>query len=341
VEDRLQDGVPEAIETVKAAGVRVWVLTGDKTETAVDIAKSCLLFTSETHIAYAVDAESIAEASQKLRDAKTMLDDLDWDKDKGLVLDGRTIKHAFLDETCKDIIYELGLASRSCVCCRLTPLQKRQLVELVHEKSPSTITLAIGDGANDVPMIEGAHLGVAVRGKEGCQAVQVSDVAISQFRFLVPLLLCHGRRAYRKIALFLCFYLYKNVALAMGDVVWMHQDQYRGRIAFPEYLSVNYNFLFTSWHILFVLGFDCDVDDSVAVSTPSLYSSGPNRELFNGGVFTSWMIVAVYHGVVAWRICLRQEGTRSILGGLVRYIHNHHLDCMSETPVELCKPMQD
>merc|ERR1719434_34025 len=110
-------------------------------------------------------------------------------------------------------------------------MQKLELVKLVREQNSRAITLAIGDGANDVPMIQGAHLGVAIRGKEGTQAVQASDVAISYFRFLTPLLLCHGRRAYRRIALFLCFYLYKNVALLMGDIVWMHLDSFRGRIA--------------------------------------------------------------------------------------------------------------
>lgn len=299
VEDRLQDGVPEAIATVKEAGIRVWVLTGDKTETAVDIAKSCQLFNRETQLAYATEADSEMSAFEKLQQAKRTLEGA---SDGGLVLDGKTIQYALTREDCQDLIYKLGLASRSCVCCRLTPLQKRQLVELVHKRSPSTITLAIGDGANDVPMIEGAHLGIAVRGKEGAQAVQVSDVAISQFRFLVPLLLCHGRRAYRRIAVFLCYYLYKNVALAVGDVVWMIQDNYAGRIAFPEYLSVNYNFLFTSWHILFVLGFDSDVPDNVAVNTPSLYLVGPARLLFNAKVFSRWMVIAVYHGVVAWLV---------------------------------------
>jgi len=265
----------------------------------VDIAKSCQLFNNQTQLAYATEADCEETALAKLQMAQRILDGV---QDGGLVLDGRTIQHALMREDCQDLIYKLGLASRSCVCCRLTPLQKRQLVELVHRRSPSTITLAIGDGANDVPMIEGAHLGIAVRGKEGAQAVQVSDVAISQFRFLVPLLLCHGRRAYRRIALFLCYYLYKNVALAIGDVAWMHQDRYRGRIAFPEYLSVNYNFLFTSWHILFVLGFDSDVPDNVAVNTPSLYLVGPSRQLFNGKVFSRWMVIAVYHGIVAWLV---------------------------------------
>merc|ERR1712217_834308 len=112
-------------------------------------------------------------------------------------------------------------------------MQKRKLVELVREKDPTTITLAIGDGANDVPMIEGAHIGVGVRGKEGVQAVQVSDIAISQFRFLVPLLLCHGRRAYRRVSFFLCFYIYKNVCLVVSDIVWAHQNKWSARIAYP------------------------------------------------------------------------------------------------------------
>jgi phospholipid-transporting ATPase len=301
VEDCLQDGVPEAIATIKAAGVRVWVLTGDKVETAVDIAHSCRLFTDNTTIAYAVDATSEEDALSKLQAARTKLEGItDGGRYGGLVMDGITIKHCLPSAACKDLIFQLGMASRSCVCCRLTPLQKRNLVDIVVHRDPKIITLAIGDGANDVPMIEGAHLGVAVRGKEGAQAVQVSDVAISQFRFLVPLLLCHGRRAYRRVALYLCYYLYKNVALLMGDVVWMHMDKYRGRIAFPEYLSINYNVFFTSWHILFVLGWDSDVPDVIANTHPHLYHVGPKRVLFNKTVFTRWMLFAVYHGCAAW-----------------------------------------
>jgi len=297
VEDCLQDGVPEAIATIKQAGIRVWVLTGDKTETAVDIARSCQLFTDSTTLAYATDATSIEIALAKLKAAQQMLERCD---NGGLVLDGRTMQYCLLDDECKQLIFDLGIASRSCVCCRLTPLQKRNLVDIVRHRDSRTITLAIGDGANDVPMISGAHLGIAVRGKEGNQAVQVSDVAISQFRFLVPLLLCHGRRAYRRVALYLCYYLYKNVCLLMGDVVWMFMDNYRGRIAFPEYLSINYNVFFTSWHILFVLGFDTDVSDTVANSHPELYLVGPQRKLFNKKIFTGWIVCAVYHGVSAW-----------------------------------------
>merc|ERR1719248_488969 len=117
-------------------------------------------------------------------------------------------------------------------------------------------------------MIDGAHLGIGIRGKEGTQAVQSSDVAISQFRFLQPLLLCHGRRAYRRVSFFLPYFLYKNVVLASCDIVWAFQYDFSGYIAFPEYLSAGYNVFFTSLHIIAVLGYDCDVPDEVSNAHP-------------------------------------------------------------------------
>jgi len=132
------------------------------------------------------------------------------------------------------------------------------------------------------------------------QAVQSSDIAISQFRFLRPLLLCHGRRAYRRVAYFINFYLYKNVMLAVADFIWVFQGKFSGNIAFPEWLSAGYNVFFTSWHILFVLGFDRDVSDETANSSPELYFAGPARELFNGRVFSTWIMYALFHGSVMW-----------------------------------------
>merc|ERR1719478_690802 len=73
VEDCLQDGVPQAIATIKAAGVKVWVLTGDKTETAVDIARSCRLFSDGTVLSYAVGATNVEEALEKMRASQKQL----------------------------------------------------------------------------------------------------------------------------------------------------------------------------------------------------------------------------------------------------------------------------
>lgn len=297
VEDKLQEGVVEAIKTLKRAGVRVWMLTGDKLETATDIAQSCGLFCAHTHKAFVDSAISEEQVNEKLRAAA---EEFQGHEDHGLVIDGRSLHFVMLNKEARQRLFQLGQRSKACVCCRMSPSQKLMVVQLVRSASPSTITLSVGDGANDVPMIEGAHVGVAIRGKEGAQAVQASDIAISQFRFVVPLMLCHGRRAYRRVAVFLCFFLYKNIVLVMGDIVWMHQCVYCGDIAFPEYLTIGFNMFFTSWHIFFVLGFDRDVPDEVANSRPELYHPGPARELFNGKVFTMWMFYAVYHGFLAW-----------------------------------------
>lgn len=297
IEDKLQEGVPEAIVTVKAAGIRFWVLTGDKTETAVEIVRACRLFTDDMTLAYMTNAQSEEHTRQLVEEAKKKLTGVEGG---GLILDGTFAKYALVDNECRISLYQLAIASKACVCCRLSPQQKRRLVELVKEQNALGITLAIGDGANDVSMIQGAHVGIGVRGKEGNQAVQASDIAISQFRFLVPLLLCHGRRAYRRVALFLCYYIYKHVVIAVADMIWAHQYRFGGAIGFPEWLSSFYSVFFTSLPIMVIAGFDQDVPDEVACNTPSLYEEGLKRMRFNGRIFIIWMLSAVWHGALAW-----------------------------------------
>merc|ERR1712107_448068 len=144
-------------------------------------------------------------------------------------------------------------------------------IELVREENNKAITLAIGDGANDVPMIHGAHVGIGIRGREGNQAIQACDVALSRFRFIVPLLLCHGRRAYRRTSVFVCYYFYKHILLAVCDIIWAHQSNFGGNIAVPEWLSSAYAVILTSVPVLVILVFDTDVSDKVSISSPTLY----------------------------------------------------------------------
>lgn len=299
IEDKLQLGVPEAITTVKAAGIRFWVLTGDKTETAVEIVRACRLFTDDMVLAYCITAKSMEEALAKLEDAKKLLRGT---RSGGLILDGTTVSYTLQSDEARKSLFDLAVASQACVCCRLSPQQKRKLVELVKEQYKEGILLAIGDGANDVSMIQGAHVGIGVRGKEGNQAVQASDVAVSQFRFLVPLLFCHGRRAYRRVASYLCYYVYKHVVLAVADMIWAHQFEFKGEIAYPEWLSSAYSVLFTSLPVIVILSFDRDVPDEVANTTPSLYIEGLQRIRFNFVVFTVWMISGIWHGALAWLV---------------------------------------
>jgi len=178
-------------------------------------------------------------------------------------------------------------------------MQKKSLVKLVREQNARCITLSIGDGANDVPMIQGAHIGIGIRGKEGSAAVQASDFAISQFRFLRNLLLCHGRRAYKRIATFLCFFMYKSAMLSCSYIIYAHTVNFAGRMAFPEGLDMVFNPL-TSTAAIIIFATDTDCPDAIALQSPQLYSRGQQRTYMNLPVVSRWLLVGMVHGVIAW-----------------------------------------
>jgi phospholipid-transporting ATPase len=109
---------------------------------------------------------------------------------------------------------DLACMCKAVICCRVSPLQKALVVKLVkrHKKA---ILLAIGDGANDVSMIQAAHIGVGISGMEGLQAARSADVAIGQFRYLRKLLLVHGAWSYQRICKVVLYSFYKNITLYM------------------------------------------------------------------------------------------------------------------------------
>lgn len=104
------------------------------------------------------------------------------------------------------------------------------------KKSGPWITVSIGDGANDVPMIMEAHIGVGVRGKEGTQAVRSSDFALSQFFYLHRLLLVHGRWGYRRVSWLVCYYFYKNIVLVFTEISFSLENGFSGQIFFADWL---------------------------------------------------------------------------------------------------------
>lgn len=131
-------------------------------------------------------------------------------------------------------------------------------------------------------MIQEAHVGIGIRGVEGTQAVQASDFAISQFRFLQGLFLDHGRGAYRRVATFICYYFYKNIALVMVDVFWTGYGGYSGQIVFPSWFTTFYNALWTSFPCIFSFAFDADISQVVSRANPYMFAAGPNHVFFNG-----------------------------------------------------------
>lgn len=241
IEDRLQDGVPDTIHTLAQAGIKIWVLTGDRQETAINIGYSCKLITEEMNLIVvnenthfetkefltkklaAVKGGMVSQSNGGSTTALSFTDKLFRRKKKrrfalgtdgeplALIIDGRTLDFA-LEKDIELIFLELACYCKAVICCRVSPLQKALVVKLV-KRNIDSVLLAIGDGANDVSMIQAAHVGVGISGMEGLQAARAADFAISQFSYLRKLLLVHGNWSYNKISKLILYSFYKNITL--------------------------------------------------------------------------------------------------------------------------------
>lgn len=200
IEDKLQQGVPEAIDKLRRAKIKMWMLTGDKRETAINIGHSCRLIKDYSAVTVLDlelgDLEKTIAAAILAIDAGTVAHSV-------IVIDGQTLSSIISTSTSSSphpyletLFFDLAILADSVICCRAAPAQKALLVKNIRKRVKKSITLAIGDGANDIAMIQEAHVGIGITGKEGLQAARTSDYSIAQFRFLVKLLLVHGRWNY-------------------------------------------------------------------------------------------------------------------------------------------------
>lgn len=198
-------------------------------------------------------------------------------------------------------LLEIARQCKAVVACRLSPLQKAQVVRLVkHGVSPSPLTLAIGDGGNDVSMIQEAHVGVGISGVEGMQAVRASDFAIGQFRFLERLLLVHGRYNYQRVAFTISYSFYKNVALVLTLFCFTFFNAFSGATLYESFVGSMWNVLFTVLPVIVVGIFDEDVNPASALAYPGLYLHGQQNRKFNAGLLGNWMATAAWHAFLVF-----------------------------------------
>ncbi|XP_011054737.1 PREDICTED: phospholipid-transporting ATPase ID isoform X3 [Acromyrmex echinatior] len=311
IEDKLQDGVPQTIANLSLAGIKLWVLTGDKQETAINIGYSCQLLTDDLTDVFVVDGTTydsvesqlmryldtikMASTQQKrptlsivtfssdteYNPSRDEQDEHEMEQSTGfaVVINGHSLVHA-LHPQLEQLFLEVSSQCKAVICCRVTPLQKAMVVELI-KKNKFAVTLAIGDGANDVSMIKTAHIGVGISGQEGLQAVLASDYSIGQFRFLERLLLVHGRWSYYRMSKFLRYFFYKNFAFTLCHIWFAFFCGFSAQTVFdPMYISV-YNLFYTSLPVLAVGIFDQDVNDKNSLMYPKLYAPGLQNLLFN------------------------------------------------------------
>jgi phospholipid-translocating P-type ATPase (flippase) len=308
IEDRLQDEVPQTIELLGKAGIKVWVLTGDKQETAINIGYACALLRPEMGLFKFDDCTqaNIAFALEKyLTDVEAAA--VESGQEIGLVIEGSML-HWILptkddpdaNEYAADLFVSLAAKCKAVICCRVSPIQKAQVVQAVKQRVEN-ITLAIGDGANDVSMIQTAHVGVGISGMEGLQAARASDYSISQFRFLKRLLLVHGRWSYRRIAKLVIFAFYKNMSLYMTQFWFCFHNMFSGQSLYDSWALAMYNLAFTAFPIMALAVFDRDTEADRILTLdqfPELFQDGMRNRLFNTAQFWKYTINALFHSLL-------------------------------------------
>nr|XP_014350662.1 PREDICTED: phospholipid-transporting ATPase ID-like isoform X2 [Latimeria chalumnae] len=313
IEDKLQDGVPQTIEKLSNAGIKIWVLTGDKQETAINIGYSCNMLHDEMKEVFVIEGNTREEVQEELRNARAKMKPETLEEEKiiirqpmkktrllpedtvtesyGIVINGHSLAHA-LEEHLELELLRTACMCKSVICCRVTPLQKAQVVAVV-KKYKKAVTLAIGDGANDVSMIKEAHIGVGISGQEGMQAVLSSDFSFAQFRYLQRLLLVHGRWSYIRMCKFLSYFFYKNFTFTLVHFWYAFFSGYSAQTVYDEWFITLYNLVYTSLPVLGMSLFEQDVDDRWSLEYPQLYEPGQQNLYFNKVAFMK----CVFHGI--------------------------------------------
>ncbi|CAI5516593.1 unnamed protein product [Closterium sp. Naga37s-1] len=316
-----------AIEAMAAAGIRLWVLTGDKLETAVNIGFACRLLRPgmQQHVAFLEDNDKLAaDAAAAGTDPAEQHGVFLEDNDKlaaaaaaagadpaefaasairaqilsaksaatapgashaaphALIIDGKALTHVLADAALRSDFLRAALACASVICCRVSPKQKAQVTELVGSEG-GMITLGIGDGANDVGMIQKAHIGVGIAGEEGQQAVMAADFAIGQFRFVERLLLVHGSWSYTRITYMIKYFLYKCHTFAFTIFFFNGLAMFSGSPVYVDWLLVMFQVLFSALPVAAVGAFDQDVKAVYHLRYPGLYAQSQRNRLFTVG----------------------------------------------------------
>uniref|UniRef100_T1ISW6 Phospholipid-transporting ATPase n=1 Tax=Strigamia maritima TaxID=126957 RepID=T1ISW6_STRMM len=285
VEDKLQDKVRPTLELLRNAGIKVWMLTGDKLETATCIAKSSRLVarTQSVHIFKAVTTRT--EAHLELNTFRRR-------NDSALIIKGDSL------EVCLRF-YELEFMELVCqcpavVCCRCSPTQKAEVVRLLKQHTGKR-TCAIGDGGNDVSMIQAADAGVGIVGKEGRQASLAADFSITQFSHVARLLIVHGRNSYKRSASLSQFVIHRGLIITTMQVIFSSVFYFASVSLYPGFLMVGYATVYTMFPV-FSLVLDRDVTSNIALTFPELYKDLTKGRSLSYKTFFMWVLISIYQG---------------------------------------------
>ncbi|XP_040261801.1 phospholipid-transporting ATPase IG isoform X4 [Bufo bufo] len=320
VEDRLQEQAAETIEALHAAGMKVWVLTGDKMETAKSTCYACRLFQNTTEL-LELTTKNMEECERKEDRLQELLLEYhrklvqeapkikgsvkrSWtgSQDYGLIIDGSTLS-LILNTNCssspyKNIFLQICQKCTAILCCRMAPLQKAQIVKMVKNSKGNPITLSVGDGANDVSMILEAHVGIGIKGKEGRQAARNSDYAVPKFKHLKKLLLAHGHLYYVRIAHLVQYFFYKNLCFILPQFLYQFFCGFSQQPLYDAAYLTMYNICFTSLPILAYSLLEQHMSIETLMENPKLYMRISDNSMLQWLPFLYWTALGAFEGLV-------------------------------------------
>jgi len=304
VEDRLQDNVPETIYDLQEAGIKIWMLTGDKLETAENIGYSCKLLKSDMTVWKMQTMKDVEEVCSDVRVAENT-HMMQQHVKRGLLVEASALTMILANVMLKKNFIKIAKTCEAVICCRVSPRQKADVVRLIKNDDEEAITLAIGDGANDVSMILEAHIGVGLYGNEGMRAVQSGDFALGEFQFLWRLLLVHGRWCYLRNAELILYFFYKNLVFTLPQFMFAFVCGYSGESIYNAYYITCYNLVFTALPLGAKAAWDQDLNsdydgEQVNRFLPKLYFVGQKSTIFTNANYLLFVLQAVFHAVVVF-----------------------------------------
>ncbi|KAH7843878.1 hypothetical protein Vadar_021755 [Vaccinium darrowii] len=322
IEDKLQEGVPEAIESLRQADIKI-IINGTSEE-------ECRILLSDAMAKYGIKSSNCRNWNLKWKktaeiDYVEIPDDTKLStmpkvhagKEEGtlstplaLIIDGNSLVY-ILEKDLESELFDLATSCRVVLCCRVAPLQKAGIVDLIKSRTDD-MTLAIGDGANDVSMIQMADVGIGICGQEGRQAVMASDFAMGQFRFLKRLLLVHGHWNYQRVGYLVLYNFYRNAVFVLMLFWYILCTDFSTTSALTDWSSVFYSVIYTSVPTIVVGILDKDLSDKTLLQFPKLYGAGHRHESYNMYLFWITMIDTLWQSLVLFYVPLLTFGGSSI-----------------------------
>ena len=300
IEDELQDNVKETIYKFTSIGIKICMLTGDKTETAKKIASNCNLISKDMNfIDLTQSFDSIQQLENDLNQKYTELyPDFFNNKKNCLIITGEVLFQITSEKMTMNLFSKLFDLSKTIICCRISPKQKAQIVAIIKDYNPDKIILSIGDGANDVGMIMESDVGIGIQGKEGVEASRASDYSLPEFSYLQKLLLYHGREDYRRNSYYIIYEFYKNAVYTSPILYFGFYSFFSGEGFYDKLLVQFFDLLYAAFPMFYFAIFDKEYESDIFVKKPQLYLSGINRIYFNMKEFWKEMLMGFFEGLI-------------------------------------------